>query len=247
MFDLSGKKAVVTGAANGIGKAITSLFLERGARVVATDMSSEDLDAAFGQNDDVHRVVGDISEDTVQGAVVAAARDYLGGLDILVNNAGIAIAGDYETLTDEQFDHIMTVNVRSIFRLTRLALPLLKASEHGRVINLGSIMSDVAGPGLAIYGASKHAVAGLTKGMAVDFGPHGITANYLQPGAIWTKMSEPFMDDPDFRKYWEEKAPVGRLGEAHEVAMAALVLASDEAQFVSGTGLNVDGGAIVKF
>lgn len=247
MFDLSGKTAAVTGAANGIGKAITTLFLERGARVVATDMNRDDLDAAFGRHEGVHCVVGDISEDTVQGAVVAAARDHLGGLDILVNNAGIAIAGDYETLTDEQFDHIMAVNVRSIFRLTRLALPMLKASGRGRVINLGSIMSDVAGPGLAIYGASKHAVAGLTKGMAVDFGPHGITANYLQPGAIWTKMSEPFMDDPDFRKYWEDKAPIGRLGEAHEVAVAALFLASEEAQFVSGTGLNVDGGAIVKF
>ncbi len=247
MFDLGGKTAVVTGAANGIGKAIATLFLERGAQVVAVDLAADELEAAFGDHERATCVAGDISEDTVQGAAVAAAREQFGGLDILVNNAGIAIAGDYETLTDEQFDHIMAVNVRPIFRLTRLALPMLKASGRGRVINLGSIMSDVAGPGLAIYGASKHAVAGLTKGMAVDFGPHGITANYLQPGAIWTKMSEPFMDDPDFRKYWEDKAPIGRLGEASEVAMAALFLASDEAQFVSGTGLNVDGGAIVQF
>ena len=190
MFDLSGKTAVVTGAANGIGKAICELFLERGARLVAADMAADDLDTAYGGNDRVHCVAGDIAEDTVQGAVVAAARERQGGIDILVNNAGIAIAGDYETLTDEQFDRIMAVNVRAIFRLTRLALPLLKQSRAGRVINLGSIMSDVAGPGLAIYGTSKHAVAGLTKGMAVDFGPHGITANYLQPGA-WPRCSWP--------------------------------------------------------
>ena len=108
-------------------------------------------------------------------------------------------------------------------------------------------MSDVAGPGLSIYGTSKHAVAGLTKGMAVDFGQYGITANYLQPGSIVTKLSAPFMDDPEFKAYWEAKAPIGRLGEAQEVAVAALFLASKEAQFVSGTGLNVDGGAIVQF
>lgn len=247
MFDLTGKTAVVTGAANGIGKAITSLFLERGAQVVATDVANDDLGAAFGDHERVTTVTGDIADDTVQQSIIDAAQSQFGALDILVNNAGIAIAGDYETLTDDQFDQIMAINVRAVFRLTRLALPLLKQSKHGRVINLGSIMSDVGGPALAIYGASKHAVAGLTKGMAVDFGPHGITANYLQPGAIWTKMSEPFMDDPAFRQYWEDKAPIGRLGEAPEVAMAAVFLASDEAQFVSGTGLNVDGGAIVKF
>ena len=179
--------------------------------------------------------------------MLEAAESRFGGLDILVNNAGIVIAGDYDTLTDEQWDRIMDVNVRSMFRLTREALPLLKASGSGRVINLGSIMSDVAGPGLAIYGTSKHAVAGLTKGMAVEFGKFGITANYLQPGSIVTKLSQPFMDDPEFKAYWEAKAPIGRLGEAEEVAVAALFLASREAQFVSGTGLNVDGGAIVQF
>ena len=202
MFDLSGKTAVVTGAANGIGKAICELFLERGARLVAADMAADDLDTAYGGNDRVHCDEGEIAElreelgadysgaNLLDPAAIEAMMAEIGGIDILVNNAGIAIAGDYETLTDEQFDRIMAVNVRAIFRLTRLALPLLKQSRAGRVINLGSIMSDVAGPGLAIYGTSKHAVAGLTKGMAVDFGPHGITANYLQPGA-WPRCSWP--------------------------------------------------------
>ena len=149
-FDLTGKTAVVTGAANGIGKAITTLFLERGAQVVATDLAADDLEAAFGAHDRVRLVTGDISDDGVQAAVIAAAEDHFGALDILVNNAGIAIAGDYETLTDEQFDQIMAINVRAVFRLTRLALPLLKAATRGRVINLGSIMSDVGGPALAI-------------------------------------------------------------------------------------------------
>ena len=247
MFDLTGTSAVVTGAANGIGRAIATLFREQGATVVAADLNATDLHAAFPSADDVVTVAVDVTADDAPDQLVAAATASFGRLDILVNNAGIVVAGPFETLTDEQFDRIMAVNVRSLFRLTRAAVPLLKASGRGRVINLGSIMSDVAGPDLSIYGTSKHAVAGLTKGMAVDLGRHGITVNYLQPGSIVTKMSEPFMDDPAFRRYWEEKAPVGRLGEAGEVATAALFLASEEARFVSGTGLNVDGGAIVQF
>ena len=232
MFELTNKTAIVTGAANGIGRAIAELFVKQGANIVASDINADELNAAFADHERIARVVGDVSQNATHAAIIAAAKDTFGGIDILVNNAGIAIAGEYETLTDEQWDTIMGINVRAIFRLTREALPLLKQSEAGRVINLGSIMSDVAGPGLAIYGASKHAVAGLSKGMAVDFGKFGITVNYLQPGSIITKMSEPFMEDAEFKAYWEAKAPIGRLGEAKEVAVAALFLASSEAQFV---------------
>jgi NAD(P)-dependent dehydrogenase (short-subunit alcohol dehydrogenase family) len=247
MFNLKDKRVIVTGAANGIGRAIAALFLARGARVIATDIDAEALDAAFQQTEHVITLAGDISEDATHARLLQAAETELGGLDVLVNNAGIVIAGEFDTLSDEQWEQIMRINVRAVFRLTRDAVPLLKQSGRGRVINLGSIMSDLAGPGLAIYGTSKHAVAGLTKGMAVDLGKYGITVNYLQPGSIVTKLSEPFMDDPEFKAYWEQKAPLGRLGEAEEVAVAALFLAADECQFVSGVGLNVDGGAIVQF
>lgn len=247
MSKLRGKHAIVTGAGNGIGHSIAKAFLDEGASVLAVDLSADDLDARFSDVDKVVMLACDVADDEAPGRIVGAAVDAFGGLDILVNNAGIVVAGPFEGLTDEQFDTIMGVNVRAMFRLSREAVPLLKAGGRGRIINLGSIMSDLAGPALSIYGTSKHAVAGLTKGMAVDLGQYGITVNYLQPGSIVTKMSEPFMDDPDFKKYWEEKAPVGRLGQPEEVAAAALFLASEEAQFVSGVGLNVDGGAIVQF
>lgn len=247
MSAFAGRKAVVTGAGNGIGRAITEALVERGATVLGADLDGDDLDAAFGGNDAVHCVVHDVTADDAPEAIVDAAASKMGGLDFLINNAGIAIAGDFETLTDEQFDTIMSVNVRSMFRLSRAAVPHLKDSDQPRIVNLGSIMSDLGGPALAIYGASKHAVAGLSKGMAVDLGKHGITVNYLQPGAIWTKMSEPFMDDPDFKAYWEGKAPAGRLGQPEEVASACMYLLSEEARFVSGLGFNVDGGAIVQF
>ncbi|MEL7538366.1 MAG: SDR family oxidoreductase [Pseudomonadota bacterium] len=247
MFDLTGTVAVVTGAANGIGRAIANVFLDHGARVVASDISADDLGNAFTENEHLETVIVDVADDDAPARLIDTAISSFGQLDILVNNAGIVVAGPFEALTDEQFDRIMAVNVRALFRISRHAVPHLKQSGRGRIINLGSIMSDVAGPDLAIYGTSKHAVAGLTKGMAVDLGRFGITVNYLQPGSIVTKMSEPFMDDPDFKKYWEEKAPIGRLGEAEEVATAALFLAAEESRFVSGVGLNVDGGAIVQF
>ncbi len=247
MSILRGKHAIVTGAGNGIGHSIAETFLEEGAAVLAVDLSEEDLDARFSDVENVVTLVQNVADDDAPAAIVAAAIDAFGGIDILVNNAGIVVAGPFEELTDEQFDTIMAVNVRAMFRISREAIPHLKKSGRGRIINLGSIMSDLAGPALSIYGTSKHAVAGLTKGMAVDLGQYGITVNYLQPGSIVTKMSEPFMDDPDFKKYWEGKAPIGRLGQPEEVASAARFLASDEAQFVSGVGLNVDGGAIVQF
>ncbi len=247
MSKLRGKRAIVTGAGNGIGHSIAAAFAENGATVLAVDLAADDLDQRFAATDSVSTLVCDVADDGAPGLIVRTAIERLGGIDILVNNAGIVVAGQFEELTDEQFDTIMAVNVRAMFRISREAVPALRETGRGRIINLGSIMSDLAGPMLSIYGTSKHAVAGLTKGMAVDLGPYGITVNYLQPGSIVTKMSEPFMDDPEFRKYWEDKAPIGRLGEPGEVAEAALFLASDEAQFVSGVGLNVDGGAIVKF
>ena len=247
MSSLDGKTAIVTGAANGIGRAIAKALRAHNANVVAADLAADDLDAAFDGDNGVERVVVDVTDDDAPSRTVDATVNRFGAIDFLINNAGIAVAGDFESLTDAQFDRIMAVNVRSMFRLSRDAVPHIKKSKQGRILNLGSIMSDLGGPSLSIYGASKHAVAGLTKGMAVDLGKFGITVNYLQPGAIWTKMSEPFMDDPDFKAYWQNKAPIGRLGEADEVASAALYLLSEEARFVSGVGFNVDGGAIVQF
>lgn len=244
---LTGKRAIVTGAASGIGEAIAKDYLAQGAHVLAVDLSQEALEKSFSGHGDAVLLAQDVTEPNAAETIVNAAAQAFGGLDILVNNAGIALGSELETTTDELWDKIMGVNVKAMFQISRAALPLLKESKAGRIINLGSIMSDMGGPNLFVYGTSKHAVAGMTKSMAVDLGQYGITANYIQPGAIVTALSAPFFADDDFRTYWEEKAPMGRLGQPEDVSAAAVYLASDAAQFISGVGLNVDGGAIVKF
>jgi len=244
---LAGKVAIITGAASGIGRATAILFLQHGARVFLVDLPGQSLVDQFDDYDHARMLEADITEADAPGRIVDGAMEVFGGVDILMNNAGIAVGADLESTTDEIWDRVMATNVTSMFRISREVVPHMRQQGRGRIINVGSIMSDMGGPGLCAYGASKHAVAGLSKAMAVDLGQYQITVNYLQPGAIVTGLSEPFFKDPEFRAYWENKAPVGRLGQPEDVAAAALFLASDEAEFVSGLGFNVDGGAIVKF
>jgi NAD(P)-dependent dehydrogenase (short-subunit alcohol dehydrogenase family) len=244
---LRGKVAIVTGAASGIGESIAALYLNAGASVVVSDLPGHGLQQRFPNQPDVRSVEIDVTADDAPARLMDTALREFGGLDILVNNAGIALGKQFEETTDEEFDRLMAVNVRSVFRLTRAAVPHLKARGGGSVINLASIMSGTGGPQLAAYATSKHAVLGLSRGMAVDLGKYGIRVNALQPGSIWTGMSRPFFDDPDFRKYWETKAPLGRIGDPVDVAVMALFLATDEARFISGAGIAIDGAAGVNF
>ena len=244
---LSGRKAIVTGGASGIGEAIVNAYAREGAQVLVVDLPDSTVSQNFANIDGVTPLEQDITEKDAPQNIVAAAMAAMGGFDVLVNNAGISMPDSVEGDGEELWEKTMAINVTSMFRITRAALPELKKSDTGRIINLGSIMSDMGGPNLFVYGTSKHAVAGMTKSMAVDLGQYGITVNYLQPGAVVTALSAPYFEDDDFRNYWIEKAPVGRLGQPEDVAHAAVFLAQKESQFISGLGLNIDGGAIVKF
>ncbi|WP_439534460.1 SDR family NAD(P)-dependent oxidoreductase [Polymorphobacter sp.] len=243
---LAGKIAIVTGAASGIGLAIARLYLAEGAQLLAVDRDSFDT-SGLEAGDTLALLVCDITEPDAPQRIVEAALARFGRIDILVNNAGVCLPGTIEDQTPETWARTMAINVTAPFLLTKAAVPHLKANGWGRIINLGSIMSDFGGPSLCAYGTSKHAIAGFTKSLAADLGKSGITANYIQPGAILTPLAAPSMSDPAFRAYWEEKTPAGRIGEPEEVAAAALFLATEGASYVNGAGLKVCGGAISRF
>ena len=229
---LDGRAALVTGAGSGIGLATARRLATDGARVLTVDRAGE-----------VDRIA-DVTEPGINAQLVAEAEARFGGLDIVVACAGITGMRMLEGHDDEFFDTMMAVNVTAVFRLMRDALPLLKRSPHGRIILIGSVMSSFGQAGMTAYSASKHAVLGMTKSVAAEVGAFGITANCIQPGAIDTPMTAPaFTAMPEFKQHWIEKAALGRLGQPEDIADVAAFLASDDARFMSGHGLFVDGGA----
>ncbi len=238
---LVGRKCVVTGAADGIGRATALKLSAEGAQVLGCDRNAAGL-----ADLDVHGTLElDVTADNAAAVLLAAVAEQLGGLDVLVNNAGISRGAPIETLADETWNAVLEVNLAAVFRLSRAAIPLLKASGQGRIINIGSVMSDLSAPGMAAYTVSKHGVAGLTKTLALELGEFGITANYIRPGAIVTGITrDVFAADDGFRSFWEQKAALKRLGQPEDIANAIGFLASDEAAFITGHGLLVDGGAL---
>ena len=242
---LADRACVVTGAADGIGRATAQKLTAEGARVLACDLNGEGLADLQAEGAAVHTVVLDVTEADAAETLFSTAVDHLGGLDVLVNNAGVSRGAPIETLSDETWHDVLEVNLAAVFRLSRAAIPLLKASAQGRIVNIGSVMSDLSAPGMAAYTVSKHGVAGLTKTLALELGEFGITANYIRPGAIVTGITrDVFAADEGFRNFWEQKAALKRLGQPEDIANAIAFLASDEAAFISGHGLLVDGGAL---
>lgn len=232
---LAGRVALVTGAGSGIGAATARRLAADGAQVYTVDLKG-----------DVNRHA-DVTSPGMNAQLIAEVTDRHGQLDILVPCAGISAFHPLEGHDDAYFDMVMAVNVTAVFRLIRDAVPWLKQSAHGRIITIGSTMARFGDAGLVAYGTSKHAVLGMTRSVACKLGPFGITANCLQPGAIETPMTEPaFTQMPEFRTYWENKAPAGRLGQSDDIADVIAFLASDDARFMSGQGFFVDGGAMTR-
>lgn len=232
---LAGRSALVTGAGSGIGAATAARLRADGARVYTVDLKGEV---------DRH---ADVTAPGINASLVAEAVARHGGLDILVPCAGVSAFHPLEGHGDAYFDMVMAVNVTAVFRLIRDAVPALKQSRHGRIVTIGSTMARFGDAGLVAYGTSKHAVLGMTRSVACELGPFGITVNCLQPGAIETPMTEPaFTQMPQFKTYWENKAALGRLGQPEDIADVIAFLCSDDARFFSGQGFFVDGGAMQK-
>ena len=226
---LEGRRAIVTGAASGIGAATAKRLAADGAEVIGVDRAGTDVSA-------------DLSTQAGIDAVVAAAGDRL---DILVNNAGITGVAPLADVTNAEWDAMLAVNVTAPFKLSRALAPLLAKSKAGRILNTGSIMSSVGDAQFMAYAASKHAILGLTRSLANELGPLGITVNCVQPGAIVTGMTKPMFDAvPASGDYYRTRSPLGRLGQPEDIADVFAFLASDDARFITGQGIIVDGGVM---
>jgi 3-oxoacyl-[acyl-carrier protein] reductase len=240
---LSERRALVIGGSRGIGAAIVRRLAEDGAKVAFTyaasaapaDKLRSEISARSGMAVPIHADSADPQQ------VIAAVDDavsHLGGLDILVNNAGLTWSGNVESFPLEQFDQMVAVNVRGVFIAIQRAIPHLGAD--GRIITTGSIFADhVARPGSAVYAMTKAAVAGLTRGLARELGPRGITVNVIQPGPTATDANP---DSGEFADTMRGLTAVGRYGRPEEIASAVAYLASAEAAFITGISWNVDGG-----
>lgn len=247
---LTGKLAIVTGAASGIGLATAQLFADEGATVIAVDRPESDILAAHAGQPRIIPLAQDVTAPEAPSNIMAAAHQTGIGLDILFNNAGVFNSTLAEAVDDAEWDRLFAVNTRAVFRLCREAIPALRqrAEQTGRarIINTASVMAERTDLGLCAYTASKHAVAGLSKTLALELGKWGITVNYLLPGAIYTGMTQDNFDQAHIRRVWEKKAALRRLGQPIDMARAVLLLASDEADFITGHGLVADGGLTLR-
>lgn len=241
MFDLSGKTALVTGASGGIGNQIARTLHAAGANVGLAGTRESVLQALADElGDGAHVLVADLS--TAEGAteLAAKAEAAMGGLDILVNNAGITRDGLAMRMKDEDWDAVLEVNLTSGFRLIRAALRGMMKRRHGRIIGITSVVGVTGNPGQANYAATKAGMIGMSKSLAQEVASRGITVNCVAPGFIATPMTDEL---PEAQKQALTQAiPAGRLGEGGDIAAACLYLASDEAAYVTGQTLHVNGG-----
>lgn len=243
---LKGKAAIVTGAASGIGRASAQLFASEGARVLAVDLPEKQLAQAHREHE-IATLEISVSDIDAPKKIIDTAVGKFGRLDIVMNNAGVASNALAEQMSREDWDKTLAVNLTAPFLICQCAIKHLRASGAGRIINVASVMAEGTDYGLAAYCASKAGVAGLTRTLALELGKFGITANYLLPGAIRTGMTTPLWDmRPDIADIWAKKSALRRLGEPLDLAKAALFLASDDGAFVTGHGLTVDGGLMLR-
>jgi len=244
MTNPTSRIALVTGASRGIGAAVARKLAEAGCHVVLAARSVDRLEAvaaeiqAAGGSASVHAC--DITDADAITKMVEATADQFKRLDILVNNAGITRDGLLLRMSDEQFDEVIHANLRSVFVATRAALRPMMRNKFGRIINIGSVSGIVGNPGQANYAAAKAGIIGLTKSVAKEMAAKGITANVVAPGFISTDMTDVLPEA--VKEHVLKITPAGRFGEAREIAAAVAFLASDDAAYVTGQVLAVDGG-----
>jgi len=253
MSRLAGKSAVITGAAKGIGRATADLFATEGARLVATDIDRAGLDRLHAELEsrgaECATVVGDVSKPDDARRMIEAAVEHYGRLDVLVANAGIIPLRTITEATPEDWDEVMSIDGRGMFLTCKYAIEQMLRNGGGSIVCLSSISGMAGQSSQSTYGPAKFVASGLTKHLAVEWADRGIRVNAVAPGTIRTERVRQLPDEPGGAEYIEQIVrmhPMGRLGEPDEVARAIAFLASDEASFITGAILPVDGGYLAR-
>lgn len=245
-FDLSGRIALVTGSTSGIGRSIAEGLAQAGAHVVINARTAprveETVDALRAAGLAASAMPFDVTDPPAAQAAVARIEAEVGPITILVNNAGIQRRGRLDQYEESAWRELMATNLDSLFFVSKPVAQRMIPRGYGKIINIGSVMSDLARPTTAAYTAAKGAVRNLTRGMAIDWGPLGIRANAIGPGYFRSELTQSLVDDPAFTGWLKGRTPLGRWGDPDELKGAAVFLASPASDFVTGAMLYVDGG-----
>ncbi|QFT34502.1 Gluconate 5-dehydrogenase [Labrenzia sp. THAF82] len=246
LFDLSGKRALITGSSQGIGFALARGLAASGAKIVLNGRSADKLAAAATQlrseGFNVEELLFDVTD---HDAVRKAVNDFeaaTGPIDILVNNAGMQHRTQLEDFPADAFERLLQTNIASVFHVGQAVARHMITRGAGKIVNICSVQTALARPGIAPYTATKGAVANLTKGMATDWAKHGLQCNGLAPGYFDTPLNAALVNDPEFSAWLEKRTPAGRWGKVEELVGTCVFLSSDASSFVNGTTVFVDGG-----
>ncbi|WP_118135795.1 SDR family oxidoreductase [Oceanicella sp. SM1341] len=246
LFDLTGKRALVTGSSQGIGLALAHGLAGAGATPILNGRDTAKLAAAAEGLPGALTLAFDVTDHAAVRAAVDGFEAETGPIDILVNNAGIQIRGPLEEFSAANFERILAANISSVFNAGQACARHMIGRGAGKIINIASVQTALARPGIAPYTATKGAVGNLTKGMATDWARHGLQINAIAPGYFATPLNKALVEDPEFTAWLAKRTPAGRWGEVEELQAACVFLAGPGASFVNGHTLFVDGGISVS-